>query len=148
MNFTNLSQGHTCQCHKGASENCADTFARKVGEAKGLKARDFRTHSERGIIPESNECDELCGYKGLSINIWTEQSKSYVYDKFSLTLGISPKLKTPRTQIGVFKILEEAGKVKHTPEQKEGIDVYHYDFYKSDEFDIDKLVLVEMISFV
>ncbi|GAB4036293.1 hypothetical protein [Spirosoma jeollabukense] len=148
MNFTTVSEGHNCNCYNNASENCVDTFARKVSDTKDLKIRDFRTHSERGLIPDNDSCDEICGYKGLSINLWNDQSKRSVTDKFSLTLAISPMIKKPSSKIGVFKFLPDAGKVKHTPNQRNGVDTYHYDLYKSDEFVIEKVVLIEMISFV
>lgn len=148
MNFAAISEGHNCNCHTTALENCVDTFARRVGDTKDFKDRDFRTYFERGLPSESDSCDEVCGHRGLSINLWNDESKRFVIDKFSLTLAISPMIKKPKSQIGVFQLTKDIGKIKHTPNQKSGVDPYHYDLYKSDEFGVEKLTLVEMVSFV
>lgn len=145
MNFTTLSEGHSCNCHRKADENCTDTFARKVCDARELKSRDFKTHHERGLPPESASCDDICGYRGVSVFVWNGNSKTYISEKFSLTFGISPMMKRPKYQLGVFRISEGLGKVKHTPNQKHGVEPYHYDFYKSDEFAVEKLELVDLL---
>lgn len=148
MNFTTISEGNNCNCHNKASENCVDVFARKVGDTKDFKSRDFRTDFERGKPLEDTACSELCGHRGLSINLWNDESKRYVIAKFALTLSISPMIKKPKSQIGIFKMSVDTGKVKHTPNQKNGVDKYHYDLYKSDEFCVEKLTLIEMVTFV
>jgi len=145
MNFTVLSEGHSCSCHAKATENCIDTFARKVGDAKDLKSRDFKSHHERGVPLENASCEDVCGHRGVSIFVWNSESKTYILDKFSLTFGISPMIKRPKYQLGVFQVAQGLGKVKHTPNQKHGVEIYHYDLYKCDDFAVENLVLVDLL---
>lgn len=145
MEFKLINNGHNCKCLSQSVENYEDTFARKVDATQDFKLRDFKTHHERGVLLEDNSCQGICGFRGISIEIWNDESKGYISNKFSLTFGISPQYKKPKSQIGVFKLKEGAGKVKHTPNQKHGVEIFHYDLYKSDTFAIDMLELVEMI---
>jgi hypothetical protein len=144
MSYKSISEGHNCKCLIDAHDNNKDTFARKVGDTKDFKIRDFKTHHERGKILETESCEDICGFRGLSVELWNEESKDYVIDKFSLTVKLAP-MKKPSHQIGVFKIVENAGKVKHTPNQRHGQEIYHHDLYKSDTFVIENLEIIEMI---
>lgn len=147
MNFTILSSDNSCNCHRSASEDLVSSFVRKVEYNKELKARDFKTHHERGKLPGSQDCKEVCGIRGLSIEIWNDNSREHLIEKYLRSYGISPKLK-PKSQIVVFQFLEGCGKVKHTPDQKSERNIYHYDLYKSDEFTLEKICLLETIPLI
>lgn len=144
MEFNSISIGHSCNCLSNAIENFTDTFVRKVDATTEFKIRDFRAKYEKDnfVEIESSTCEEVCGNRCLSIDIWNDESKEYIIKKYSVTLGISPKLKP--NFIGLFKLNEGSGKVKYTPNQKHGIEIYHYDLYKSDGFTIDMLELIEI----
>ncbi len=119
-------------------------FVRKVGKAKTeLKDRDFKTHYERGIIASSpDDCSDVCGKRGLSIDIWKEDTKDTVLQRFMTTFAISPKLKN---HLSIIKFKNNAGVIKHTPILKPIPNKHHYDFYKSDNFTLDLVELVELI---
>ncbi len=144
MTFNQLHENTDCDCLLETRENTENLFARKVGKAKTeLKSRDFKTHYERGItVTSPDDCLEVCGKRGLSIDIWNEATKVAVLQRFMTTFAISPKLKN---HLSIIKFKEGAGFVKHTPVIEPIPNENHYDFYKSDEFDLDLVELVELI---
>jgi hypothetical protein len=143
MNFTKISSNTTCDCVSNASENLNDTFVRKVNRSANLKDSDFKNHIERNKIPENlNNCEEVCGHHGVSIEIWNDQSKPHLLNKYHQTAIISPQHKK---NLCVIKFKPDCGVVKHTPNQAQ-YNEYHYDFYKDDDFLVTKLELVEMIQ--
>ena len=64
-------------------------------------------------------------------------------NKYLYTASISPALKK---NLCVIKFKPDCGLVKYTPNQSESYNEYHYDFYKADDFLVEKLELVEMIQ--
>jgi len=140
VEFKRVHEGINCNCIEDANENNADLFARKVGDTKDLKERDFRTHYERGKLSATSDCKEICGLRGLSFEIWSDASRADLMKRYSITSGIQPKAKK---QLFIFKIKENAGLVKYTPEQPSGYNAYHYDFFKEDNFTIELLALQE-----
>ena len=76
--------------------------------------------------------------------MWNNESKEYLINKYFIKRGIAPGFK-PKHQLGIFKILDGGGKIKHTPNQEDGIEIFHYDFYKCDEFSLDKICLIGTI---
>lgn len=143
MNFTKISDNTSCNCFVDASENIADTFVRKVSRSGNIKDSDFKNHIERNKTPaDSNNCEEVCGYHGVSIELWNEQSTPPLMNKYRQTAIISPQLKK---NLCVIKFKSECGLIKYTPNQLEEYNEFHYDFYKDDDFLVEKLELVEMI---
>ena len=144
MTFDNLHENTECNCTSKSQENLTDFFARKVGKAKTeLKERDFKTHHERGIMASVlDDCSEVCGKRGLSIDIWNEQTKESILQRFMTTFAISPKLKN---HLSIIKFKKGAGVVKHTPVLKPIPNKHHHDFYKSDNFNLDLIELIELI---
>lgn len=141
MLFTYISED--CKCLSDSSEDNVSTFIRRVRKSPGLKDPDFRTHIERGKIPSENiSCDELCGLNALSFEIWNEKSKTELLKKYNATAEFSPQ---SSKNLCVIKFKKDSGLLKYTPHQKSGINAFHYDFYKCDEFSVDKLELIDMI---
>lgn len=130
MEFSELLKDTDCQCLENANQDNVSIFAKKINKPNPTD-KDFKSHWERGKT--SIVCDEICGYKGLSVNLWNESTKEAVIKKYVTTFGISPKHKD---SIFVFKFLDEAGMVKYTPNEN---DKSHYDFYKSDNFTLEML---------
>ena len=130
MTFKKLHQDTECNCLESAIQDNDNLYARKINKPIPLD-RDFNSHWERGKRAEI--CNEICGYKGLSINKWDEDSKNAIINKFLTTFGISPKHKD---SIFVFRITPETGVVEYTPTQN---DKTHFDFYKSDDFTLEML---------
>ena len=143
MKFTKITDNTNCNCFSGAIENNNDTFVRKVSRSGNLKSPDFKTHIERGKTPENlDDCDMVCGFNGVSIEIWNEISSKPLLDRYLYTATISPQLKK---NLCVIKFKSNCGLIKHTPNQME-FNEYHYDFFKDDDFVVENLDLVEMIE--
>ena len=77
--------------------------------------------------------------KGISINIWNEKSRDAVVRKYKTTGRFSPKNKD---SICVFKFNKNAGLTRYTPSNT---DDFHYDFYKSDQFDLEMIIVEEVM---
>ena len=143
MTFENISNGTTCNCLRGCAENVKDTFARRTSESKSLKDRDFKTGYERGKeVLDLKDCSEVCGNKGLSIDLWNTQSKDKLLERYRQTYAISPKL---RHHLTIIRFKVGCGKLKNTPVRNQIAGEYHYDFYKCDEFKLELIELVENI---
>jgi hypothetical protein len=143
MNFENLTNGTNCNCLKNCIENVIDTFVRKTGDSKELKIRDFKTHFERGKeVSDLKNCDEVCGNRGLSIDLWNDNSKGVLLKRYMTTFAISPKLKN---HLSIVKLKTNAGKVKQSPLKDEIGGEFHHDLYKSDNFNIDFIELIDNI---
>jgi hypothetical protein len=130
MTFHNLLADTDCNCLEDALQDNITVFVRKINKPIVLD-KDFKTHWERGKRAEM--CKEICGFKGISINQWSEESQSAVIQKFLTTFRIAPKHKD---SILVFRFVGESGLVKYTPNEA---DSTHYDFYKSDNFDLQTI---------
>ncbi|WP_157474546.1 hypothetical protein [Dyadobacter sp. Leaf189] len=133
MNFTRINDGHVCKCLRNCVENYEDLFLRRIDNKNKLHIRDFRTHHERNKTSEGG-CDNLCGNRGLSIEIFNEESLAATINQIQVTRQFNPQ--SSRKHVAIFRLREGAGIVKHTPNQI----VYnknHYDLFKSDEFSLD-----------
>lgn len=144
MQFTKITDNTKCTCLSDCSNDVTNLFARKVRKAPDMKDADFRNHFEKNRSPETNNCDEICGFYGVSIEIWNDASSKTLIEKYQITSSISPKHKN---NLSIFKLKVDAGLVKHTPDQLE-YNEFHFDFYKEDSFTIDKLELIEMIPLI
>ncbi|MGY3211491.1 hypothetical protein [Mucilaginibacter sp. HD30] len=143
MNFTKITIKTTCDCFSDAEENLTDTFVRRVSRSGNLKDSDFKNHIERNrVVSELNSCEDICGYHGVSIEIWNEQSASLLKGKYLQTAIISPQFKK---NLCVIKLKPNCGLIKHTPNQIEEYNEFHYDFYKDDDFLVSKIELIAMI---
>jgi hypothetical protein len=146
MTFETITQGTSCKCLKNCIENIVDTFARRTGDSKEIKLRDFRTPFERGKeVSDLNDCDEVCGNHGLSVDLWNDNSKGAILDRYMTTLAIGPKLKN---HLSIIKLKAEAGLVKNTPVIGQIGGEYHHDMYKSDSFEINFVELIENIPLI
>ena len=146
MTFTNILQGIACKCLDNCRENEENLFARRTGDTKLLKDRDFRTHHERGKVATNPEdCEEVCGLRGLSVHLWNEKSEKDLLERYMTTCGISPKVKN---HLSIIKFGSGVGKVKHTPENNILAGEYHYDLYKSDTFAVDLVQLIQNIPLI
>ena len=142
MPFQKITEHTICDCLSGAVEDVTNLYVRSVRKAPDLKDADFRTHFERGKTPTNeNDCDELCGFHGVSIEIWNDISSPVLLKKYNYSASISPKFKK---NLSIIRFKENNGLVKHTPDQME-YNEYHYDFYKDDAFTVSDLELIEMI---
>lgn len=142
MGFNKITDTTSCNCLLGTNSNTTDLFVRKVRKSPDLKDTDFRNHIERGKTPEDAACEQICGYYGVSIEIWNDSSANILLEKYRYTAAISPKAKN---NLCVIRFKEGNGVVKHTPDQQI-YNEHHYDFYKDDSFSVADLDLIEMIS--
>ena len=139
MTFDLLHNDTDCDCRQDTKQDTLNLYVRKI-EKPVLKDKDLRTHWERGKRPDSANCVKVCGYKGMSVNIWDESSKQSIFSKFLTTFRFAPGNR--KDSVFVFKFKENAGLLRYTPEDN---DLFHYDFYKCDTFTSGMLDSVEII---
>lgn len=144
LKFSELHQGIDCNCLEGAISDNQNLFARRVNLKSPFKNQDFKYSMNKR--PDADNCIEWCKVRGISTHIYNTESKLHVIEKNLFYLGIA---RGSKKQLSIFKIKNDGGMVKHTPEQGNGeIDRYHYDFYKPDGFEVDKhLELVELLTY-
>lgn len=138
MKFERIHENIDCDCVEGAAQDLQNVYARKINKPNVLDT-DLKSHWEKGSR-NSGDCRQICGLKGLSMNIWNKDSRDKAIEKYLTTFKITTKSKN---SIYLFKFKKNAGVIVHTPSSG---NPYHYDFYKSDNFSIDMLEEVDVIE--
>jgi hypothetical protein len=137
MTFEKLNVDNNCKCTEDGVINNISSFALKINK-ETIREADFKTYWEKGRT--STDCDEICSLKGQSLTIIDSQKDLDLTLKIYKELfPISPKYKP---YCAVVLLNEDSGLVKLTPTE---INPLHHDFYKSDEFTIEKVSLLMTI---
>lgn len=134
MEFVNLHRETPCDCLETATVNCVDTFARRAfGSGKKFNAAAFRI-SKRAATADFSDCLTHCATHSISVHIWNDSSQRHVIETLKTSLMQAPE---SRAKLFIFKVKENGGYVKYTPIYAEVNDLYHYDYYKPDSFEVD-----------
>lgn len=137
MDFQGIHNDTACDCINDLKQDTENIYVRKINRP-AIRDTDLRSHWEKGKRVDDSDCKAVCGYKGLSVNVWNNLSEKDVIGKFLTTFGISRKSKD---SIYLFKFKVDAGLLKYTPNER---DPYHYTFYKCDAFTADMIEEVEV----
>lgn len=140
MKFDKIKLNSKCNCLTNTTIDTTSEFMRKLKKQQ-VDEKDFLTHWERGIRPNAEDCQEICTYKGLSINKFLPENENQILQKYKTTFSINPKKGSYCLK---FKLNKNTGKVKYTPSQD---DKSHYSLYKSDNFNIKEIIILETIKF-
>jgi hypothetical protein len=137
MNFNTLNSDTNCKCTKDATVDNISKFALKMNKSV-MRENDFKTYWEKG--KRSTDCVEICSYKGQSLTIVNSKADlDATIDIYKKLFPFSPSYKT---HCAVITLNENSGLVKSTPSDKNRL---HYDFYKEDGFNIDKITTIQII---
>lgn len=131
MKFDKIKNDTNCKCidNKLVIQNISDIFCRKVSEKVNIS--DFISCWEKNQRPKDiQNCSEVCKYKGLSFQKFTNEDKLIEY--YRKIFKVSPMKKTKYYCKVKFK--EDAGKIWCNSNKKVNP---HHTFFKSDDFDID-----------
>ena len=134
-----------CSCLLAQIEKCAEnteaTFCRKI-DKKSIKIKDFKSRWERnkktinGTEVAEDDCAGILSLKGISIDLYSDENKEKVLEKYRTTFAINQR----KVKYAIFQLRDGAGRVKHSPHNGDNT---HHDFYKSDEFTLDHIMLIE-----
>jgi hypothetical protein len=140
MKFEKIHSDTDCNCLTKTEINTSSEFVRKLRKVT-VEDKDFLTHWEREIRPETEDCETICSFKGVSINQITPEFESQILEKYKTTFNINPKKGAHYLK---FRLNEDTGRVKYTPEED---DKSHYNLYKADDFNLEKIVIIETVKF-
>jgi len=133
MTFEKLHEGTSCNCVTEIENSVMGLFIKKI-DGPELREKDFFSYWEKGKTPERDACDDICSYKGVSIDfLESEGDIARMMEVYKRTLSIKPKGKTKYI---TFNIKLDGGLTKHTPTSASPT---HHDFYKCDAFTIDAI---------
>lgn len=138
MEFKELQLENEEECLKDALIDLDTEFARKTNTPT-LKEKDFVTKWERTGKNNINK-KMLCGTKGISMSKIENVSKEQIIENYVEAFKISPRYKDG---LLIFKFLDGAGLVKPKPSKRI---INHHDFYKSDDFDLNKISTKELLK--
>jgi hypothetical protein len=141
MTFKNIQADTNCDCLNGANIDTENEYVRRLRK-ETVVDKDFQTHWERGIRPEIDNCENICSYKGVSINQFRNEFVEQILNKYKTTFSINPKKGAFYLK---FKLTKDAGKVKFASEED---DNSHYNFFKADNFDLNSLVILDTVKFI
>ena len=129
-----------CDCMAGSSEDTSNVFMRRIS-AKKHKKGDFKIQLEKDDVPPANTCDDHCGQREISINKVDGYKEEEIVLDYKKKLIIQ-KMYSPKIDFIYLKFKFEigAGNVKSTPQHGHES---HFDFYKSDDFSVEKIKPVE-----
>ncbi len=136
MKFDILHSDTNCNCIEGTHSDFKSRFARRI-MGKTIVEKDIATHWEKGIGRGKTDCREICEHKALSINLFSPEYESLIIKKYNDTFRFNPKI---GNYLVKFKIKFGAGVVKPKPTKN---DISHYNFFKSDDFELSNLEIIE-----
>ncbi|MCC9074459.1 hypothetical protein LNQ49_22985 [Flavobacterium sp. F-65] len=140
MNFDTLNSDITCNCTIDAIIDNNSNFALKMNKGM-MRDNDFKTYWEKGRRPELMNCTQICSHKGQSLSIVNNSiDLEKIINVYKQLFPFSPSY---RTHCAIITLKENSGMVKSTPIE---INPFHYDFYKSDDFNIEKIEVHKIIS--
>ncbi|RXK82738.1 hypothetical protein EST62_10200 [Chlorobaculum sp. 24CR] len=140
MKFKNINSDTDCDCTSKAEIDSSNEYVRKLRKDK-VEDKDFQTHWERGIRAENEDCDIICSYKAVSINQIKPEYENLILEKYKTTFNFNKKKGSYYLK---FRFNKDAGKVIYSPEED---DKSHYNFYKADDFNLGKIVVMETVKF-
>lgn len=141
MTFNDLHADIVCRCtDEGCNISNESTYALKTMQ-NILREQDFTSYWAKGKRPDGTDCNDVCSYKGNSISIFTDETKEFVITLYKTIFPLAPKYK-PFLSIVRFNGVN--GVVKPTPFPQ---NPHHYDFYKSDDFVLANVELIQSTSF-
>lgn len=140
MNFNTLNSDNNCNCTNDAIIDNISSFALKMNK-EIMRENDFKTYWEKGRRPELMDCAEICSHKGQSLSI--VNSKIDLENTINVYKQLFPFSPSYKTHCAVISLKENSGMVKSTPID---INPLHYDFYKSDDFNIEQVITHQIIS--
>jgi len=136
MNFTQTFENLDCNCIEESNEDIQNNYAIKTNKEQ-LRLQDFNSKHDKGKIPDSDKCEKVCSFRGVSISLYNDKTKDYVLNVYKQLFPLSPGYKP---FVKIFKFGNECGNVKHTPSNNND---YHFDFYKCDTFAIENIEVKE-----
>jgi hypothetical protein len=150
MDFNKISRITTCDCLHGFHEDTNSIFVRRVDKRnRKPKERDFKVEADKETyvpkepLPNNSACKSICEDFELSIDIITPETEDAVIERCRKTLEVSGTL---NKHLCKFQLKEDAGVVKYTPNQESGYNPYHHDFIKDDNFTLEKIQVLSMVS--
>lgn len=138
LTYKILQEDTICNCIDGALPDAFTLFGLKINNDR-LKKADFRSKWEKGTKPADGDCKNTCSKKGVSLSVIKDGEKDNVISIFKSLFPLAPGYKP---NFSIIKLSENSGSVKSTPSR---LNPYHYDLYKSDQFDVDHITVVEII---
>ncbi len=144
MNFKFIHKNTDCLCAKSSDmlQNDERIFARFIRKPN-IRENDFKSYSDKGRTPTKNTCKAICSFLGVSVSLWNDESKDFIIELYAKLFKLNMKKKTD--SILLFKLKNNIGVCKSTPSEP---NPHHYDFYKSDEFDISKVEVIDIINII
>ena len=140
MNFITLNSDNNCNCTDDAIIDNNSSFALKMNKGM-MRENDFKTYWDKGRRPELMNCTEICSHKGQSLSIVnTPLDLQNTINVYKQLFPFSPSYKP---HCAVITLKENSGMVKSTPIDNNPL---HYDFYKSDDFNLEKVITHQIIS--
>jgi hypothetical protein len=147
MKFDKIHQDASegCDCVENGVEDLENNFVRlayipsKESDLQKPKylEKSFRSKWERNTDNQLVECSKYCGKNGISIHLWNASTKKEVIKKLEKDFGLT---RDSPNCILIVKFYKDAGVVKQSGFKT------HYNFFKSDTFDVAKIQIVESLD--
>jgi hypothetical protein len=141
MTFNKIFEGLTCNCLDSAVENTKDSFLRvmKIGN-ENFSEIDLKSKWEEGISCSKGDDKSLCSHRGISLSKVNDSNENEIIELYKTTFKFNQNL---RRYIAKIKFMAGAGKIKATSSKS---NMHHNDFFKCDEFTINKITLLDKID--
>lgn len=145
ITFENLHRDIDCNCIcLNTKEDCTSIFLRLI-KGNDLTINDLQSYCEEGKSLRRNnaDCDYICKSRGLSVTIYQPDAEERFVQKFTESKNFFRPLESRVIAYCKLRFKKGAGKVKPTPSRT---DCYHHTFFKSDNFSIASIEVLEIVS--
>ena len=138
MTFNQLHTDTNCNCldNNNLKQDSQGVYCRRIKE-KQIQLSDFQSWWEQGKRPPQSklkDCQEVCKYKGVSINYLANLEPPQVI--------INPKHNRLETQyFCILQFKKNAGLLHSTPSKNAP---QHHTFYKSDTFSLNTITILQI----
>jgi hypothetical protein len=140
MTFSNIQNDTQCDCLKEAVDDFDSHYIRKINKSE-LSEKDFATHWERQIRKDATDCNDICSLKAISVNYFSTENIPQIVEHYTTTFNFNPKKGCYYIR---FRLKKQFGKFKPEPLEN---DESHYSMFKSDDFVINSLEIIETVKF-
>ncbi len=150
MHFTKIGlEPDSCQCLNFTSKK-GGQYARRIKSPAGTEGdfcTRFESDTEKALQIKDNNCEQWCsGQVALSINEWVEDQQDAVILKYLQLFRKRKNNENRQDAVLIFELIENEGVIKSTPTiSPDKEDSTHCDLYKSDEFSLSSLKIVNTI---
>lgn len=147
FNYLHYDLSSSCNCvatHE-SREVSLQTYGRRVQNISPSIA-DFYSYQEERGNPRFDECGKICDWRGVSINLITDENEQLIILEWRSMISHKPKIKSKI--YCKFKLKENVALTVPSPVDESASGKSHFTLLKSDNFCFCQIDIIEVTSLI